>query len=72
MTDERKRSLLALKSRIAELNIELRQMAHEEYKDKDWFSKDTAEYDEIVDNSASLEDAASFLKDALDEIDEAI
>lgn len=72
MTDERKRSLLALKSRIVELNIELRQMAHEEYKDKDWFSKDTAEYDELVDNSASLEDAASFLKDALDAIDEAI
>ena len=72
MTDERKRSLLALKNRIVELNIELRQMAHEEYKDKDWFSKDTAEYDELVDNSASLEDAASFLKDALDAIDEAI
>lgn len=72
MTDERKRSLLALKSRIAELNIELRQMAHEEYKDKDWFDKNTAEYDEIIDNSSSLEDAASFLKDALDEIDEAI
>ena len=72
MTDERKKHLEALKIRLEEIQIDLESTASDEYDDQNWFDKKDPEYDEIGYNGASLEDAASFIKDALQEITDAI
>lgn len=72
MTDERKKHLEALKIRLEEIQLDLESTASDEYEDSEKLDVQDPQYAELGYNGASLEDAASFIKDALQEIRDAI
>lgn len=72
MTDSRKNSLKTILEKIDDLQLELERLASDEYEDREVYPNDSDEYEEFTYNGASLEDAASFLKDAKQEINDAI